>query len=327
MYAVGYSPPIYACGGVEETSGNATVCVYIYFFKLIIPWKEDRQRRRLLLNNCPPCLWFMVYATRRFEFSAAHRYWRTEWSAEQNKRVFGKCTSPYGHGHNYTLDVTITGPIDPITGMAMNMTDLKALVNTVLEEFDHAYLNEDTPYFHEQIPTTENIVRVLWRLIAPRLPTGVVLARLRLYEMQDLWAEYDGTEEASFTRSYVFSAAHRLHAPALSDAENLEVYGKCNNPRGHGHNYTLEVTVKGTIDPLTGMVMDLPDMDRIVHSVLDQIDHKHLDREISAFHSQVSTAENIVVYLWNELAPRFEGRLAHLKLWETKKNVFEYTGE
>lgn len=268
----------------------------------------------------------MVYATRRFEFAAAHRYWHPAWSAEQNERVFGKCTSPYGHGHNYTLDVTITGPVDPVTGMVMNMTDLKALVTTVLEEFDHKYLNEDTPYFRDQIPTTENIVRVLWRLIAPRLPTGVVLARLRLYEMQDLWAEYDGTEETSFTRAYVFSAAHRLHAPALSDAENLEVYGKCNNPRGHGHNYTLEVTVKGVIDPVTGMVIDLPDMDRIVRSVLDQVDHKHLDREISAFHSQVSTAENIVVYLWRELAPRFEGRLARLKLWETKKNVFEYAG-
>ncbi len=268
----------------------------------------------------------MVYATRRFEFSAAHRYWRPEWNAEQNERVFGKCTSPYGHGHNYTLDVTITGPVDPLTGMAMNMTDLKALVNTVLEEFDHKYLNEDTAYFREQIPTTENIVRVLWRLIAPRLPTGVVLARLRLYEMQDLWAEYDGMDEAYITRSYVFSAAHRLHAPALSDAENLEVYGKCNNPRGHGHNYTIEVTVKGPVDPLTGMVIDLPDIDRIVRSVLEQVDHKHLDHEISAFRSQVSTAENIVVYLWNELAPQFEGRLAHLKLWETKKNVFEYTG-
>lgn len=272
------------------------------------------------------CPFFMVYATRRFEFSASHRYWRDDWSKEQNERVFGKCTSRYGHGHNYTLDVTIAGPVDPVTGMVMNMTDLKALVNEVLEAFDHKHLNEDTPYFKEQIPTTENIVRVLWQLIAPRLPEGAVLARLRLYEMADLWAEYTGAAETHFSRAYVFAAAHRLHAPALSPDENAAIYGKCNNPNGHGHNYTLEVTVSGPVDPATGMVVDLLTLDHIVRSLLDQLDHKHLDQEISAFAAQPSTAENIVVYLWEALAPRLEGRLVHLRLWETKNNFFEYTG-
>src|SRR6476469_28967 len=180
----------------------------------------------------------MVYATRRFEFSASQRYGRDDWSREQNELVFGKCTSPYGHGHNYTLDVTIKGRPDPITGMIMNMVELKGLVGEVLEVFDHKHLNEDTPYFKQRIPTTENIVRVLWGLIAPRMPEGVALARLRLYEMNDLWAEYDGADEAGFTRAYGFSAAHRLHAPQLSDQENRALYGKCNNPNGHGHNYT-----------------------------------------------------------------------------------------
>lgn len=268
----------------------------------------------------------MVYATRRFEFSAAHRYWRDDWSAEENERVFGKCTSPYGHGHNYTLDATVAGQPDPITGMIMNMVDLKALVNEVLEQFDHKHLNADTPYFAELIPTTENIVRVLWGLIAPRLPKGVALAKLRLYEMQDLWAEYDGADHATFSRSYTFSAAHRLHAPALSDAENQALYGKCNNPNGHGHNYSLEVTVGGPIDAATGMVADLVSLDHTVRGVLDTLDHRHIDREIAGFAQQTSTAENLVVYLWGELAPRLEARLAYLKLWETKNNVFEYSG-
>ncbi len=268
----------------------------------------------------------MVYATRRFDFSASHRYWRADWSTEQNERVFGKCISPYGHGHNYTLDVTIKGMVDPVTGMIMNMTELKALVNEILSGFDHKFLNEDTPYFQADVPTTENIIRVLWRLIAPRLPVGVTLARLRLYEMADLWAEYDGSDEAGFTRSYVFSAAHRLHAPRLSDEENVAIYGKCNNAHGHGHNYTVEVTVQGMVDAATGMVIDLVEMDQTVRSVLDTLDYKHLDREVAAFHTQVSTAENIVVYLWNELSPRFAGKLAHMKLWETRNNVFEYAG-
>ncbi len=268
----------------------------------------------------------MVYATRRFEFSAAHRYWRSDWSAEENERVFGPCAYPYGHGHNYTLDVTITGELDPRTGMVMNMTELKALVSDVLAEFDHRHLNEDTPYFRDQLPTTENIVRVLWRLIAARLPNTARLARLRLYETADLWAEYDGTDETTFARVYTFSAAHRLHSPALSDEENLAIYGKCNNPNGHGHTYTLEVSVAGPVDPDTGMVIDLTAMDQTVRSVLDRLDYRHLDHEIAAFATQPSTAENIVIYLWQELAPRLEGRLRHLKLWETRKNVFEYAG-
>jgi 6-pyruvoyltetrahydropterin/6-carboxytetrahydropterin synthase len=268
----------------------------------------------------------MVYATRRFEFSAAHRYWNDSWSREQNERVFGKCTSPYGHGHNYTLDVTVKGQPDPVTGMIMNMVELKSLVGEVQEEFDHKHLNQDTPYFKQHIPTTENIVRVLWGLIAPRLPERAQLARLRLYEMNDLWAEYDGAEEASFSRSYIFSAAHRLHAPALSDAENLALYGKCNNPNGHGHNYTLEVTTAGPIDSTTGMVIDLVELDATVRGVLDGLDHKHIDHDVPAFADQASTAENLVVFLWGALAPRLAGQLRHLKLWETNRNVFEYSG-
>ncbi len=268
----------------------------------------------------------MILLTRRFEFSAAHRYWRDDWSQAENERIFGQCTSRYGHGHNYTLDVTVQGIADPYTGMVINITDLKAIVGSVLEEFDHKHLNEDTPYFREQIPTTENIVRVLWRLIAAQLPAHVALARLRLYEMDDLWAEYSGADETRFTRSYRFSAAHRLHAPSLTDEQNRAIYGKCNNPNGHGHTYQVEVTVEAAPDPITGMVIDLPAMDRAVQAVLDQLDYRHLDREIAAFAEQPSTGEHIIVYLWNELATHFAGRLAHLKLWETKRNIFEYTG-
>lgn len=268
----------------------------------------------------------MVYATRRFEFSAAHRYWWDDWSAEENQRVFGKCTSPNGHGHNYLLDVTITGNIDPRTGMIINMTELKGLVGEVLDEFDHRHLNMDTPYFRDQLPTTENIVRVLWRLIAARLPAHVRLSHLRLYEMNDLWADYDGSDETTFVRAYTFSAAHRLHAPALSNEENLHIYGKCNNPNGHGHNYTLEVSVTGPVDPATGMVIDLVQMDATVRAVLNSLDFYHIDRDVLAFANQPSTAENIIVFLWDALSPRFVGSLRHLRLWETGKNVFAYDG-
>lgn len=273
----------------------------------------------------------MVQATRRFEFSAAHRYWRADWSPEENERVFGKCTSPYGHGHNYTLDVTITGELDQRTGMVMNMTELKALVNEVLEEFDHKHLNEDTPYFREQLPTTENLVRVLWRLIAARLPAQARLARLRLYETGDLWAEYDGADETTFARAYTFAAAHRLHAPALSDEENRAIYGKCNNPNGHGHNYTLEVTVAGEIDPVTGFAVDLALLDRLLETeVVRVFDHQHINHAVEAFAygAMVPTTENLLVYLWPRLEAGLpEGcRLARLRLYEDPTLFVDYYG-
>lgn len=266
-----------------------------------------------------------VLATRRFQFAAAHRYWRDEWSMEQNLAAFGKCTNEHGHGHNYELFVTVAGAVDEQTGMVMNMVDLKRIVNAILEQFDHKHLNRDTPYFTHMLPTTENIVRVLWDLIMAQLPAGVRLATLRLYENADLYAEYMGVnDQATFNRRYEFAAAHRLHAPALSDQANRDVYGKCNNPNGHGHNYQLEVTIHGTIDPHTGFVIDLVQMDQAVQHVLGDFDHKHLDMQVQEFATMPSTAENIIVVLWNRLKPMFGNHLTHLRLWETANNVFDY---
>jgi 6-pyruvoyltetrahydropterin/6-carboxytetrahydropterin synthase len=132
-----------------------------------------------------------VLITKKFEFSASHRYWRDDWSPEKNEQVFGLCTSPHGHGHNYELHVTITGPIDPDTGMIINLTDLKQMVKVVLEDFDHRYLNLDTPFFKDQIPTTENIARVLFDRIDAELEskTSFQLFKIRLYERSDLYVD------------------------------------------------------------------------------------------------------------------------------------------
>lgn len=131
-----------------------------------------------------------VTISRKFEFSASHRYWRDEWSEEKNNNEFGLCTSPYGHGHNYELHVTITGNIDPKTGMIVNLTVLKARVKNILNQFDHKFLNLDTPYFKDKIPTTENIAVVLFDLIEKDLSRdGYELVRIRLYERHDLYAD------------------------------------------------------------------------------------------------------------------------------------------
>ncbi len=132
-----------------------------------------------------------VTLTRKFEFSASHRYWNEKWSKEKNNRIFGHNTSPYGHGHNYDLYVTVSGPISEKTGMIINLSELKKIVNEILLEFDHKYLNLDTSYFIDKIPTTENIALVLFDLIDKKL-TGyksLILKRIRLYVKQDIYAD------------------------------------------------------------------------------------------------------------------------------------------
>ncbi|MGD9486617.1 MAG: 6-carboxytetrahydropterin synthase [Calditrichaceae bacterium] len=132
------------------------------------------------------------------------------------------------------------------------------------------------------------------------------------------------TPEVSLSRSYIFSAAHRLHSSVLSESENIDVYDKCNNFNGHGHDYTLEVTVAGKPNPNTGMIIPLPLLDDSVNSLLKQMDHRHLDMEVGYFNTHISTGEIIIQYLWKELERRIpDGKLYHLKLWETNNNYFE----
>jgi 6-pyruvoyltetrahydropterin/6-carboxytetrahydropterin synthase len=132
----------------------------------------------------------MVYATRKFTFSSAHRYWRPEWSAEDNTRIFGNLTVP--HGHNYVLEVTVRGAIDPATGMVMDLGELKRLVgDLVVSRFDHADLNRDAVFASGAIPTTENLVRAIWDLLVPKLGAER-LHRLRLWEDPTFYVEYFG---------------------------------------------------------------------------------------------------------------------------------------
>jgi 6-pyruvoyltetrahydropterin/6-carboxytetrahydropterin synthase len=134
-----------------------------------------------------------VLISKKFEFSASHRYWREEWSQQKNEQIFGLCTSPYGHGHNYELHVTVAGKIDSLTGMIINLTDLKKHVSTIVEQFDHKYLNIDTPFFKERVPTTENLALVLFDLVDKQLQVqgqgGFHLQKIRLYERRDLYVD------------------------------------------------------------------------------------------------------------------------------------------
>ena len=131
------------------------------------------------------------------------------------------------------------------------------------------------------------------------------------------------------TRRLRFNAAHRVHNPALSDEENTALYGKCNNPNWHGHNYVLEVSVTGPVDERTGYVIDLGMLRAIVErEVVDQMDHRNMNVDVPMMRGVNPTAENIVVACWRALESRVTpGRLTRLKLWETENNYVEYAGE
>lgn len=128
----------------------------------------------------------------------------------------------------------------------------------------------------------------------------------------------------TLNRVYRFTSAHRLHSERLSPEANVKVYDKCNNFNGHGHDYTLEVALKGAPDRESGMIIGLDKFDRIARKVIQTLDYRHLNYEVEYFKKNISTGEVIIKYLWENLNREFPaGMLYHLKLWETNNNYFE----
>jgi len=142
----------------------------------------------------------MILLTRRATFSASHYYWNPAWTEEQNFAVFGRCANRQGHGHNYTLEVTVTGEVDPVTGFVVDLKWLKDVIEReVLEVYDHRHLNHEVPEFANAIPTTENIAIAVWkRLDAPvKAAGGAKLSRVRVYETSDIFADYLGESDGA----------------------------------------------------------------------------------------------------------------------------------
>lgn len=264
-----------------------------------------------------------AYLTISTHFSAAHRL-----APNISPEKYGKCTRT--HGHNYHLEVTVKGKIDPRTGAIVDVDALKRVVEDyVVEPLDHSCLNKDIPYFAEIVPTTENISFYIHHLLtSPIEKLGVELHKVRLFENHELWADYakNGTE-THFTVSTYFSAAHRLADPNLSQEKNAQIYGKCARPHGHGHNYYLEVTVKGEIDSTTGMIVDLGGLNQIIkNDVVEQFDHTFINEDIPYFAEVVPTSENIALYISNILRSPIQelgSELYKVKLFESPNNSCE----
>ena len=134
----------------------------------------------------------MILLTRRATFSASHFYWNPSWSEVQNNATFGRCANRNGHGHNYTLEVTVSGEVDATSGFVVDLKELKDILEReVVSVYDHRHLNLEVPEFKTTIPTTENIAIAIWKRLDGKIP-GAKLYRVRVYEMADLFADYFG---------------------------------------------------------------------------------------------------------------------------------------
>jgi len=271
-----------------------------------------------------------VRMTRRVGFSSGHRYWLNTLTDSENHNRFGKWASPYNHGHNYVLDVTVEGEVNPTTGMVVNIKRIDDLLKAVvIRQFDGKSINDEIPFFQAHASSLENLLLYIAGQLAGDgvLPAEVRLTTLRLEEMPTLYGELSLSADSTYmtlTRTFEFAASHRLDSPLLTPEQNLELFGKCNNPAGHGHNYILEVTVSGVPDPNTGMIVDLEDLDRLVGElVVDRYDHKNLNVDIPEFQRMTTTSEIVALEIFNRLKDRLPAKLLRVRLHETARNMFE----
>jgi 6-pyruvoyltetrahydropterin/6-carboxytetrahydropterin synthase len=209
--------------------------------------------------------------------------------------VFGACNNVNTHGHNYLLEVTLCGDIDPVTGMIINLYDLKLYLWEVLKEFDHKNLNLDTPYFHDRIPTSENLAWRLWELLAkhPQLPA---LEKIRLYEDATLYAEV--------TQDFIQSSSSANTALIGRRYQFAAVHQSAQGP-SHGHQYELWVSIKGTIPHDTGQIVSLPILDQIVNrEILDRWEQKNISHD-PLFSDTPITDLSLAKQSWSLLRPHF----------------------
>ena len=251
-----------------------------------------------------------------FEFSAARRTMSPRLSSEENARLFGQATST--HGHNYRARLTFRPePFDGKTPL-VRYDAIEACLRALRAELDHRYLNEEVIGLRDSPITTESLARYIYE----RAKSVMSLHRVRLHERNDFFAEAWEGNTFFLGLQEPFHAAHRLHAATLSDAGNLKLYGKCNNPRGHGHGYLTEATVGGEYDTRSGTLYNFVALKNALAESLEPWRDRHLDLETEDFRDAPSTGENIVRALWPRLDSRLNQQLVRLRLWETANNRF-----
>jgi len=269
---------------------------------------------------------------RRVDFEASHRLAARGASEAVNRARYGREADL--HGHNWSVVVGVEGRVDPATGMVVNIADVDEQLRVqIVDELDHRRLDIDHPHFQRTPATAENVaVRCYRRLSLPF--DGVAVRRVEVREGTLLTAVHTGqtlegqdTHMVDVTRAYEFSASHRLHSDALSQEENRELYGKCNNESGHGHDYRVEVTVRGPVQHDTGTVVDIPWLDELARrQVVDRMDYRHLNTDVPELDGAPPTTENLARVVFDLLAAGFSdvsARLLRVRIYETPKSWFD----
>jgi 6-pyruvoyltetrahydropterin/6-carboxytetrahydropterin synthase len=233
---------------------------------------------------------------------------------------YGGFPSLGGFGRYLALDITVSGPLDPISSYLIN---IKQIDSTVREVPIPAIARS---VYSSPQPSPAQLVLRLFDMLRSWPP--LVLDELTLHLSPFLAYTIRASEHpmVRLSQKFEFSATHRLHNPSASEAENRQVFGKCNNPHGHGHNYELQVTLRGQPDQ-NGLLIDVPEFERIVAStVIERFDHKNLNVELPEFRELIPTVENIAMVIYSLLKPKFKNtQLASVTVWETPKTWCEYS--
>jgi 6-pyruvoyltetrahydropterin/6-carboxytetrahydropterin synthase len=249
-----------------------------------------------------------------FEFSAARQTMSPRLSPAENARLFGEAAAI--HGHNYRARLTFRK--EKADGPIVQQQHLDARIDSLRRELDHRHLNEDVPGLKDRPITTESLAGYIRERVAGSIP----IHRLRLHERADFFAEAWTDGNMFLGMQTRFSAAHRLHVPSFSDEKNAALFGKCDNPRGHGHLYLAEATLGGNYDERSGTLYDFVAFRKGLSESIEPWQDRHLDLETEDFQKISSTGENIVRALWSKIDSRVNQQLVRLRLWETKNNRF-----
>ena len=251
-----------------------------------------------------------------FEFSAARETRSPHLSEAENEKLFGQAHST--HGHNYRARLSFRTEKMDLEQPVVRYDKIDNCIHSLRSELDHRHLNRDVEAFKTRPMTTESLAEYIYERVNALIP----LHRVRLHERKDFLAEIWDDGSTFVGMRAPFSAAHRLHVRGFSKAKNKELFGKCDNPAGHGHNYVVEATIGGEYDERTGTLCDFVALQNALADSLEPWRDRHLDRETDDFREDPSTGENIVRALWPKIDTRVGQQLVRLRLWETANNRF-----
>ena len=226
-----------------------------------------------------------------------------------------------GFGPHLSLQVTLAGPLDPVSQYLVNIKQIDATIRNIAIPAVARAVHGTNP------KTPAQTIDLLYQMLESWPPLTLEQLTLSLSPFVSLSIRASERPMIRLSQKFEFAATHRLHNPKVSEEENRRVFGKCNNPHGHGHNYELQVTLRGQPDR-NGLLIDMPEFERIVaEAVVSRFDHKNLNLELPEFRELIPTVENIAMVIYRLLKPRFEGRgtkLASVTVWETPKTWCEY---